>query len=185
MAYNSGQVNITISSTDLYIGIVVLGILAAVLGFLTHTIPSWAGFVGVAAAVISIVQYLVDEFVPATAWEYLTVTVIAAVVGEAGSLAGVQYVSLGVVLVWALAILSAVYNAVSQNGGSFLNSQQSTLFLGATGVGISFLTWWAGDPNATLAVIVGTLVTTVAQFLRVSVAQTKNAIAAAPSAKPA
>lgn len=184
MAVSSGQVNITLNSYELYLGVIIIGAIAAILGFLTHTIPAWAGYAGAATAGVTVFAYLVDELVPATAWEYVTVTVLAAVVGEVGNLAGIQYVTLATVLVWTAAILSALYNSVSENGGAFLSSQQSTLFLGITGAGLAFVTWWAGQPNATLATIITTLVATVAQFLRVSVTASARALAAR-SAGPA
>ncbi len=167
----SGQINVTLNSYELYLGVVILGILSAVLGFVTHTVPSWVGYAGIAASVVVFFGYLADEFIPQSAGEYVVVTVIAAVVGVLGSLTGIQYINLIAVLTWVVAILGAIYNSVSEHGGAFLNSQQSTLFIGVTGAALAFFTWWLGDPAATTATVISTLVTTIGQFLRVSTVQ--------------
>ena len=176
------QLNITLTSTDLYIGVIVVGALAAILGFLTHTIPSWAGYAGLASALVVIFGSLADEFFPASWVEYVVVTVIAAVVGVLGSLTGVTEITLVTVLIWALAILSAIYHSVTETGGEFLTAQQETYAVALTGGGVAFLTWWVGDPTASTATIITTLVVTVGQFLRVSTGS--SATASAPAAPP-
>jgi len=179
-ASSSASLNLTLTSTDIYIGIIALGVLAAFLGFVTHTFAAWVGYAGVATTIVSLAQVLIDEFVPATWVEYLTVTIVAAVVGVFGYLTGVQNIDLVTLLAWGLGIASAVYKAVSDTGGSVLSPQQETLALGITGAVVAFLTWWAGDPTATTATIITTLIATVAQFLRVSV-QAAPSAPAAPS----
>jgi len=176
----NAQLNISLTSTDVYIGIIALGVLVSVLGFVTHSIASWIGFAGVATTLVSLFAILADEFVPATWVEYLVVTVVAAVVGVFGYFTGVQNIDLVTVLAWGLAISSAVYKAVSDSGGSILSPQQETAALAITGATLAFLTWWAGNPTASTALIITTLVATVAQFLRVSV-QAAPAAAAAPA----
>jgi small basic protein len=192
MATSTGTgtpVNITLKAYDLYLGIVVLGVLAGVLGFVTHTIASWIGYAGVAAAITVIVGYLADEFVPQSWVEYLVVTIIVAVLGVVGSLTGVQNVDLIAILTWVTAILAAIYHSVSETGGVHLTAQQETWAIGLTGAALSFFTWWLGDPTATTAAIIATLVATVGQFLRVSVKTSApqtalSAAAAAPAAPP-
>ena len=182
---SSAQLNLTLSSTDIYIGILGLGILVAALGFVTHTIPSWLGYAGVATTLVTFFQMLVDEFVPATWVEYLAVTIVAAVVGVFGYFTGVQNVDLVTLLAWGLGIASAVYKAVSDTGGTVLSSQQETIALGISGAAVAFLTWWAGDPTASGATIVATLIATVGQFLRVSVQAAPSTASSAASAPPA
>ena len=185
MTQSSGQgVSITLSSVDLYIGVIIVGVLVGILGFITHTIPAWTGYAGLAAALVTFFGILADEFFPQTWVEYLVVTVIAAVVGVAGSLTGVADVSLITVLAWGLAILSAVYKSISDTGGASLSPQQETYALAITGAGVAFLTWWVGDPTASTAAIITTLVVTVGQFLRVSAATAPTATPAL-AAKPA
>ena len=180
----SAQVNITLTSADVYIGIIALGIIAAVLGFITHTIPSWAAYAGVGATLVTLFQVLADEFFPATWIEYLVVTILAAVVGVFGYLTGVANIDLVTVLVWGLGIASAVYKAVSDTGGTYLTAQQETLALGVTGAVVAFLTWWTGNPTASTATIIATLVATVGQFLRVSVQAAPSASAPSTPAVP-
>ncbi|HTW76406.1 MAG TPA: hypothetical protein VMG14_01390 [Thermoplasmata archaeon] len=182
---SSAQLNLTLSSTDIYIGILGLGVLVAALGFVTHTIPSWLGYAGVATTLVTFFQMLVDEFVPATWVEYLAVTIVAAVVGVFGYFTGVQNVDLVTLLAWGLGIASAVYKAVSDTGGTVLSSQQETIALGISGAAVAFLTWWAGDPTASGATIVATLIATVGQFLRVSVQAAPSTASSAASAPPA
>ncbi|HTT14318.1 MAG TPA: hypothetical protein VMG81_00845 [Thermoplasmata archaeon] len=182
---SSAQLNLTLSSTDIYIGILGLGVLVAALGFVTHTIPSWLGYAGVATTLVTFFQMLVDEFVPATWVEYLAVTIVAAVVGVFGYFTGVQNVDLVTLLAWGLGIASAVYKAVSDTGGTVLSSQQETIALGISGAAVAFLTWWAGDPTASGATIVATLIATVGQFLRVSVQAAPSSASSAASAPPA
>jgi hypothetical protein len=169
MAQSNSQVNITLSSMDVYIVLIVFGILAALLGFVTHSFASWIGYAGVATTVVSIFQLLADEFFPQTWVEYLVVTILAAVVGVFGYLTGVANIDLITLLTWGLGIASAVYKAVSDTGGQFLSVQQETVALGITGAAVSFLSWWAGSPTATTAAVVTTLIATIAQFVRVSV----------------
>ena len=182
---SSAQLNLTLSSTDIYIGILGLGVLVAALGFVTHTIPSWLGYAGVATTLVTFFQMLVDEFVPATWVEYLAVTIVAAVVGVFGYFTGVQNVDLVTLLAWGLGIASAVYKAVSDTGGTVLSSQQETIALGISGAAVAFLTWWAGNPTASGATIVATLIATVGQFLRVSVQAAPSTASSAASAPPA
>lgn len=182
---SSSSINVTLSSADIYIGLIALGILAAALGFITHTVASWIGYAGVAATIVSIFQLLADEFVPATWVEYVVVTVIAAVVGIFGYLTGVANIDLVTLLTWGLGIASAVYKSVSDTGGKILTTQQETIALGITGAAVAFLTWWAGSPTATTATVIATLIATIAQFLRVSVqagSSSSTPIAAVPAA---
>ncbi len=189
MATSSGsaqaQLNISLTSTDVYIGIIALGVLVAVLGFLTHTYASWIAYAGVATTLVALFAILADEFVPATWVEYLVVTIVAAVVGVFGYFTGVQNIDLVTVLAWGLGIASAVYKAVSDTGGSILDPQQETAALAITGGVLAFLTWWAGNPTASTALIITTLVATVAQFLRVSVQAAPATAAGAPTAAAA
>jgi hypothetical protein len=181
---STSPVNITLSSIDVYILLIVFGILAAALGFVTHTFAAWIGYAGVATVVVSIFQLLADEFFPQTWVEYLVVTVIAAIVGVFGYLTGVANIDLVTLLTWGLGIASAVYKAVSDSGGQFLSTQQETVALGITGAAVSFLSWWAGSPTATTAAVITTLIATVAQFVRVSVQAGPSTPSVTTAAKP-
>jgi hypothetical protein len=179
MANPSGAA-LVLSQYELYLVLVVVGALSAILGFGTHTIPSWVGYTGIAAALVVLFGYLADMFIAASAGEYLVITVAAAIVGEVATLQGVQNATLAIVLVWAVAILAAVYHSVSQNGSQFLNSQQETWAIAITGAGLSFFTFWSNNPTATEAAIIATLITTIGQFVRASVS-----VAPPSSSKPA
>lgn len=167
---SNSSVNITLSNTDVYIGVIVFGVIAALLGYVTHTFPTWIGYAGIASTIVAFFALLVDELVIATWWEYITVTLVSVVVGVFGYYTGVPNVTLVVILTWGLNMASAFYHAVSQTGGTYLSPQQETWALAISGAAVAFLTWWLGDPTATAATIITTLVATVAQFLRVSVA---------------
>jgi hypothetical protein len=180
---STGGVTLTLTSYELYLALLVLGIATAVLGFVTHTIPSWAGYAGTAAALVLFFGYLADQFLAASAWEYLTVTVVAAIVGLVGTFSGIQNVTLATFLVWMVAILAAIYNSVTENGADFLDTQQATWAIGLTGAALSFFTWWSNNPTATEAAIVTTLVVTVGQFVRVTVNTTPTPAPAPTTAK--
>jgi len=179
---STGAVTVTLSNTDTYIGLVVVGVLAAILGFVTHTIPSWVGYTGVATTLIVFFGYLADEFVVQSWAEYLVITVVAAVIGVVGSLTGVENVTLATVLAWVVAFLAAVYHSLSERGGSYFTAQQETWAIGITGAALSFFTWWLGDPTATTAMIITTLVATVGQFFRVTAKGSGAPSVAAPTA---
>lgn len=166
---NSSSVTVTLTSYELYLAVVILGVVSAILGFVTHTVPGWVGYAGIASAVTVFFGYLADEFLPASAWEYLVVTIVAAIVGVLGSLTGVQNIDLITVLTWLVAILGAIYASVTSTGGQFLNTQQATWAIGLTGAALTFFSWWLNDPTATTAAIIVTLVTTIGQFVRVAV----------------
>jgi hypothetical protein len=179
---SSGQVNINLTSAQLYWLYLFLLIGDLVLAFVVKVLPSTYGVAGLAPIAIAFLGTLADDYTatvtPGGLPPWVTYVVMSAVMGVAvgiGSLTSDTFLSEVSALAWLILVIGAIGQDAAEYAGDQIPTYVETVIQAVVGVGITFLTWLSDNTTATWGVILATLIGLLASYFHVTAMAARSA----------
>lgn len=171
----SNAFSVVLSSAATYVILLVFLVLSVLFSYVYTIFPTAFGDIGIGTSLTGIIAYLIHDLeathVPDgwPSWAtFVVVSFASAAYAAVGAFTSSTLVELGAALTWGLAFASFLNTYIGEYGAASLTAGELSFASAAIGAAVAFLTWWAGDPTATAAAVLVTLVFTVAQWFHLT-----------------
>jgi hypothetical protein len=182
MANITGQLNLNLTSAQLYWIYLFLLIGDLVAAFAVKVVPTSWGLAGLSPIAIAFLGTLADDYTETVTpngipyWvTYVVETAVMAIASTIGAFTGQTLLSEVAVLAWLILVLGAIATDAADLAGDNVPAYVDTIIQAVTGIGISFLTFLQDNVGASAGVILAALIGILASYFHVSATSSTRA----------